>query len=74
MCSVNLSESENPASDNVDDNSDDIKLTIKEVAQKIDESVHVFRTGIEELKNHILTLQREVDAIIWINRLYHSYY
>jgi hypothetical protein len=59
ICGVNLRESKNPTSQNSKDNSGDIKLTTKEVAQKIDESVHVFRTGVEELKNHILTLQRE---------------
>ncbi|RAS77398.1 hypothetical protein A4U60_17925 [Priestia endophytica] len=59
VCGVNLRESKNPTSQNSKDNSGDIKLTTKEATQKIDESVHVFRVGMEELKNHILTLQRE---------------
>ncbi|RAS76709.1 hypothetical protein [Priestia endophytica] len=59
ICGVNLRESKNLTSPNSKDNSGDIKLTTKEVALKIDESVYVFRTGIEELKSHILNLQRE---------------
>ncbi|RAS76710.1 hypothetical protein A3864_12885 (plasmid) [Priestia endophytica] len=55
----NLSENENQTSDNIDDNSGDIKLTIKEAAQKVDESVHVVRNWMKELKNHIPTLQGE---------------
>ncbi|MGG1217198.1 hypothetical protein ABE236_06910 [Priestia endophytica] len=55
----NLKESENLTFQNFKDNSRDIKLTTTKTAQKIDESVHVFRTGMKELKNHILALQRE---------------
>lgn len=50
-----LSESENQGSDNMNENKGEMLLTVKEAAQHINESPHVIRNWMRELKNHIQT-------------------
>jgi len=50
-----MSESQNQGSSNLSENQSDLLLTVKEVAQHIDESPHVIRNWLRELKNHIQT-------------------
>jgi DNA-binding transcriptional MerR regulator len=48
-----VSESENQGLDNLNEHPGDLLLTVKEVAQFINESPHVIRNWMRELKNHI---------------------
>lgn len=50
-----MSENENQGLDNMHENPDDLSLTVKEAAQQVQESPHVIRNWMRELKNHIQT-------------------
>lgn len=52
---VKMGESENQGLNNMEENQSDISLTVKEAAQHIDESPHVIRNWMKELKSHIQT-------------------
>lgn len=54
-----MSEYDNQGSDNHNEHKRDLLLTVKEVAQHIDESPHVIRNWLRELKNHIHTQKGE---------------
>jgi DNA-binding transcriptional MerR regulator len=54
-----MKESENKNSDNLDENLDELHLTVKEAAKYIDESAGVVRNWLRELKSHIPTIQGE---------------
>lgn len=54
-----MSESQNQGSDNLNEKQSDVSLTVKEVAQHINESPHVIRNWIRELKDHIQTKKGE---------------
>lgn len=58
MC-ANLNETENKRVDNLDENLEEMSLTIKEAAQYIGESTGVVRNWMRELKSHIPTIQGE---------------
>jgi len=54
-----MSESENQGLTNMGENQSDPSLTVKEAAQHIDESPHVLRNWMRELKSHIHTIKGE---------------
>src|SRR5699024_2633317 len=54
-----MNESKNQGSHNLNEHLSDLLLTVKEVAQHIDESPHVIRNWLRELKNHIDTQKGE---------------
>lgn len=54
-----MSENENQGSDNMHENQSDLSLTVKEAAQHVEESPHVIRNWMRELKNHIQTQKGE---------------
>lgn len=53
----NMHDSENIPSENLDENLEDILLTVKEAAKYVDESPGVIRNWMRELKTHIPTIQ-----------------
>lgn len=56
---IKLSENENQGSENLKENHDKVLLTVKEVAKHINESPHVIRNWLKELKSYIPTQQGE---------------
>lgn len=54
-----MHDSENIPSENLDENLEDILLTVKEAAKYVDESPGVIRNWMRELKMHIPTIQGE---------------
>lgn len=52
-----MSESQNQGSDNLNENQSDLSLTVKEAADHINESPHVIRNWLKELKGHIYTIK-----------------
>lgn len=54
-----MNESENQRSDNLDEDLEELRLTVKEAAKYIDESSGVIRNWMRELKTHIPTIQGE---------------
>lgn len=53
----NMHDSENIPSENLDENLEDILLTVKEAAKYVDESPGVIRNWMRELKTYIPTIQ-----------------
>ncbi|ALC82942.1 MULTISPECIES: hypothetical protein [Bacillus] len=54
-----MNETENKRVDNMDENIEEMSLTIKEAVQYIGESSVVVRNWMRELKSHIPTIQGE---------------
>jgi DNA-binding transcriptional MerR regulator len=54
-----MSETSNKGTDNLDDNLDELQLTVKEAAEYINESAGVVRNWMRELKPYIPTIKGE---------------
>ncbi|WP_070874381.1 helix-turn-helix domain-containing protein [Bacillus sp. UMB0893] len=54
-----MNETENQRSDKLDEDLEELRLTVKEVAKHINESPGVIRNWMRELKTHIPTIQGE---------------